>query len=256
MPIDSVSSAQAVALQRLEQLAQGAVRPALRLEVAGGLGNRHQAAQRAAAASAATARRQRRRPRAGASAALARLAADVDLQADLQRRQRRRPLRAQPLGELQPVDRVHPVEVLGDDAASCCSAAGRSGATRSAPRRSASASDLLQRFLHVVLAEAALARRNGPRAPRRGRRSCSREQRDAFHGAPGAGASACNALVHTGASLSAIIAIIVATAARAATPVAAPEAPLPDDPWTSPNCWRSRSRTRRPTCTSRPACRR
>ena len=131
MPIDSVSSGRPSALQRLEQLAQGPVRPALRLEVArparespSGRAGAAAAAPRPRGAVAATSR--------GARPLFDRLAADVDLQADVERRQRRRPLRAQPLGELEPVDRVHPVEVARRRRASCCSAAARSGATRSA----------------------------------------------------------------------------------------------------------------------------
>ena len=56
MPIDSVSSARPSACSDVEQLAQRAVRPALRLEVVGRLGNRHQAAQ-------AQPRQRRHRPR-------------------------------------------------------------------------------------------------------------------------------------------------------------------------------------------------
>src|SRR5436309_376794 len=58
----------------------------------------------------------RERPRLrGRDAALARRAAHVDLQAQLQVRQHRRPLFRQTLRGAQPVDRVHPVEALGDD---------------------------------------------------------------------------------------------------------------------------------------------
>ena len=48
------------------------------------------------------------------AAGLARLAADVHLQADVQRREAGRALRREAFGDLQAVHRVHPVEVLGD----------------------------------------------------------------------------------------------------------------------------------------------
>ena len=41
-------------------------------------------------------------------------AVNIDLQADLKRREARRPLLAQALGDLEPVDRLHPVKMLGD----------------------------------------------------------------------------------------------------------------------------------------------
>ena len=64
-------------------------------------------------------------------AALRRLAADVDLHADVERRQRRPAARADSRSrDLHPVDALHPVETSPRPAAPCCSAAGRSGATR------------------------------------------------------------------------------------------------------------------------------
>ena len=126
----------------------------------------------------------------------------------------------------------------------------------SAARRSASASILASAFLHVVLAEAALA--GGVRlAHRVGAEGLAhREQRDALHGASGGRHSACNARVHTGRAC--LRSLRLALRLRAAPRLLPPrsEHALPEEPWTSPNCWRSRSRTRPPTCTCRPACRR
>ena len=47
-------------------------------------------------------------------AALARLGAEVHLQANVQRRGVEGPLRREPLGDARPIDRVHPGKVLGD----------------------------------------------------------------------------------------------------------------------------------------------
>ena len=49
----------------------------------------------------------------GFHAALAGLAADVQLQADIERRRVERALRREPLGDLEAVDGVHPGEILG-----------------------------------------------------------------------------------------------------------------------------------------------
>ena len=58
--------------------------------------------------------------------------------------------------------------------------------------------DLLDRLLHIVLAEAALAggMRGGNRFDAEG--LAHGEQRDALHGASGGHTSACNARVHLG----------------------------------------------------------
>ena len=109
----------------------------------------------------------------GQHAALAGLAADIDLQAQLQRRQPRRPLLGQALRDLQPVHRVHPVEGLGHRPASCCSAAARSGAIRCP-----GADRPARRSCPAPPARSSRRRRAGrrraPRARRRRRRSCSR----------------------------------------------------------------------------------
>ena len=148
---------------RVAASAQRAELRALPRDVGRRLGDAHEAAQpqprqrgdRRASASAS----------AGAHAALGRLAADVDL--------RRRPssggssggrARGEPLGRSSARSTLsHPVEALGGDAPSCCSAAGRSGATRRRRGR-ASASILASAFLDVVLAERALPEPRGPRA--------------------------------------------------------------------------------------------
>ena len=59
----------------------------------------------------------------------------------------------------------------------------------------------------------------------------------------------------TWASLSAIIALWPRQGAPAVPLAGSIRHSLHEEPWTSPNCWRSRSRTRPPTCTCRPACR-
>ena len=83
-----------------------------------------------------------------------------------------------------------------------------------------------------------------------------RQQRDALHGASGGRAGAGDARVH-------LLELVCdhrhnapRVSRRRRVAPARSRHPLPEDPWTSPNCWRSRSRTRPPTCTCRPACRR
>ena len=114
MPIDSVSSCEALLADRLEQAAQRAMRHPLRLEAVGGLRDRHQPAQ--AEPRQLRDRGGERRRVGRRHAALSRLAADVDLNAHLQRRQVRRPLLGEALGDLQPIDRMDPVEMLGGEA--------------------------------------------------------------------------------------------------------------------------------------------
>jgi hypothetical protein len=86
---------------------------------------------------------------------LAGLAADVDLQADVQRGQLRRALVRQALCDLQPVHRVHPVEGLGHYA--------RLVALQRADEvpgdvtaQVGQLGHFVERFLHVVLAELVL----------------------------------------------------------------------------------------------------
>ena len=256
MPIDSVSSASPSAAQRSNSARSARMRPPLRLEAAAPAPG-SPSGRAGAGAAAPRPRARARATSAGATPLLRRLAADVDLQAHLRAaRSAGRPLRAQPLGDLQAIDRVDPVEVLGDDAASCCSAAGRSGATRAARAGRRSAAIFSTRFLHVVLAEAALA--GGVRlAHRVGAEGLAHgEQRDAFHGASGGRHKRLQCASCTWASLSAIIAIHAPRSRAGARLAARSRHHFRDEPWTLPNCWRSRSRTRPPTCTCRPACRR
>ena len=170
MPIDSVSTASPRRGSRVEAIAQRAELRALPRGVGGRLGDAHDAAQPQPRQRRDRAReRQRLRRR---DAALRRLAADVDLDADVERRQRRRGRAADSARrDLRPVDGLHPVEALRRRASPCCSAAGRSGATR-CPARSASALDLGDRLLHVVLAERALPERARRARPPRPETSC------------------------------------------------------------------------------------
>ncbi len=198
MPIDSVSSARPSPRELIEEKAQGPERAAAALP------SSPSATPSGIAIRPRRPRPRQRRDRVGdgtelgrCEAALRRLAADVDLQAHRERRQAGRPLRAQPLGDLQAIDRVDPVEGRCDDP--------RLVALQRAdqvplwtwlePRQRR---DLLRRFLHVVLAEEALARgvRLGDRLDAEG--LAHREQRDALHGASGGRTSACNARVHLG----------------------------------------------------------
>src|SRR5665213_2325677 len=114
--------------------------------------------------------------------------------------------------------------------------------------------DLVERFLHVVLAETTLA--GGECLAQRGGvlALAHDKQRDALHGAPGAGTSACNAFVHAGEVVCDHCVTVAPQERR--DPCRREPAPLPEDPWTSLNCWRFPSRTRPPTCTFPQACRR
>ena len=256
MPIDSVSSARPSRAQLVEQRAQRAMRRALR--------RRSPSAGSGIAISPRSAQpRQRARPRApaparrrGATPLLLASPLDVDLQAHLQRRQlppaaarpgARRSSAGRPSAPSRNARRRRRVLLL-------CS--GPMQMPLEPARRSASAAIFSTAFLHVVLAEARAGRPRAPRAPRRRRRSCdTASKRDAF----ARGARAPHRRVRCArapcASLSAIIVTNASTYLRCD---AAPrhERQLPEDSWTSPNCWRSRSRTRPPTCTCRPACRR
>lgn len=70
------------------------------------------------------------------------LAADVNLQADLQRRQPLGALRRQPLGGLQPVDRMHPAQLPGHRAGLVRLQRSDQGCHSRSARRSASAAIL------------------------------------------------------------------------------------------------------------------
>lgn len=161
--------------QLLEERMQRAMRRAFRFGVGFGFGNRHQAAQPQRGQRGDRARepgRIRRR-----DAALRRLAADVHLHADVQRRQVRGALLGQALRDLQPVDRMHPVEALGDGARLV-----RLQRADEMPlelgAQVGERADLVDRFLHVVLAECALAGRVCGAHRVGGKRLRHREQRD------------------------------------------------------------------------------
>ena len=91
----------------------------------------------------------------GCDAGLRRLVAELDLDADGERRQRVRPLRGEPLGDPQPVERVHPVKerrrlarLVGLQRADEVAAEGTAGERP----------EMRARFLQVVLAEVGKAR--------------------------------------------------------------------------------------------------
>ena len=97
MPIDKVVKRQALRLQRIQQFTQHPVRCALRLKRLRRGRNGHQPAQAHPLGRQRRHRGGQRRQLLRRDAAFARLAADVDLQAQLQRRQMRRPLIGQAL---------------------------------------------------------------------------------------------------------------------------------------------------------------
>jgi hypothetical protein len=148
-------------------------------EVALRLGNRHQPAH---VQPRQRGHRLRQHGRLiGNDATLAELAADVDLQTHLQGRQ---PIGAQcrqPLGDLQSIDRVHPVEAFGDDP-------GLVALQRSDQVPLDLAAQIGQRFhlfegfLHVVLAERALPGRVRVAHRLWAESLCHSQQRDALHG--------------------------------------------------------------------------
>ena len=104
-------------------------------------------------------RRQRRR----FDAALAGFVGEAHLQQHLQRRRVVRPLRAEPRGDAFAVDGVHPREAFGDLARLVRLQLADEMPAR--VRQVGQLVDLGRAFLHVVLAEIALARLVGARAP-------------------------------------------------------------------------------------------
>jgi hypothetical protein len=127
-------------------------RRALGGRVVARLGDGHQAAQ-LQTGQAATARH-RASCFIGRATAFARFAGDVNLEADLQGRQDRRALRGQAFGNLQTVDRMHPVEAFGDRARLVALQRADEMPFQLAAGKSRT---LVDAFLHVVLAEGALA---------------------------------------------------------------------------------------------------
>ena len=111
MPSDSVSSSMPAARIVSKSAGRAQEHRALRLEIRRRFGNRHQPAQPQTWQRRDSPRQRQRL--FGRHARLVGAAVHVHLQAHLQRRQCGRPLLGQPLGDLQPVDAVHPVEVLG-----------------------------------------------------------------------------------------------------------------------------------------------
>ena len=131
----------------------------------------------------------------GPQAALAGLAADVHLQADLQGRQFGRALRREPLGDLQTLDAVHPVEG-SRDLARLVGLQRADQVPLDARAQIGQRPHLGERLLHVVLAEGALP--GVVRLAQRGRVEglADGEQRDTFHGPIDGGAGACNTPAH------------------------------------------------------------
>ena len=255
MPIDSVSSARPSRAQRVEQLAQRAVRPRAAPSRSRRPARGSPSGRAAAGAAARRPRARRRRPRAGATPLL--LASPLTLTC------RQTCSGARPAGRcalsrsaiFRRSTRVHPVEVLGDDARLV--ALQRADQVPFEPRRAGRRARRSSRRLPARSSRRSGAgRRRAPRAIAVGAEGLAHgEQRDALHGASGGRTSACNARVHLG-ELVCDHCVLAPRSAPALRLAGALRHPLPEEPWTSPNCWRSRSRTRRPTCTCRPACRR
>ena len=254
MPIDSVSSASpsprsALAAARAGRGAVGAGgrrrRPAR---------DRHQAAQAQPRQRGDGVRQRRHLGRR--DAALARLAADVDLQAA--------PDSGGSCAGRCALSRSAIFSRSTEWTQSKCSATSARLVALQRPdqvplepaRRSASAAILSSAFLHVVLAEARWP--GGERFAHRRRRPkvlLTASNVTLCTGRPAAAQARAMRVVHLWQACLRSLRHSPQMARRRAS-AAPPVRPLPEDPWTSPNCWRFRSRTRPPTCTCRPACRR
>jgi hypothetical protein len=186
----------------------------------------------------------------GRHAGLGRPAVDVDLQAHLQRRQFGRPLLRQALRDLQPVDRVRPMEMrrhqprlVALDRAYAMPLQRQAGQQR----------HLLHRFLDVVLAEGILARGLRRAHGFRGHGLGHGKQRDFVHVPSRGCAGCCYPFSH---------ALEVAGNRRHNGPghpwrtQRPAEAMIKRDLWILPSCCHSASRTKLRTFTCRPACRR
>ena len=184
---------QALALQPSQQFAQSRVREALRGHIDRRRRHGHQTAQ-------PHPRQGGHRARHGqhlidGQAALAGLTADVDLQAQLKRRQAGRALLAQALGDLQAIDGVDPVKGCGHGTG-LVALQRPDQVPLEALAQIGQRGDLVERFLHVVLTEASLPRiEGGPHGLGR-ERFAHRQQRDAFHGPVGERTGRSDALPH------------------------------------------------------------
>jgi hypothetical protein len=181
-----------------------------------------------------------------------RLAAHVDLHARLERREGRRALLRQTLGDLQPVDRVDPVEALRDRARLVA-----------LDRRDEMPDEgevpqplhLCQGFLHLVFAEVALS--GGVRRAEAlgGKRLADGHENYVTGVAPGRRARRCDAGLY---GLQALFDCVHNAPDYAGAPKGWP-LKLPHRTksiWTFPNSSPSSSRTKPPTCTCPPGSRR
>ena len=181
MPIDSVSTASPASRQRRKQSASARNCERACAGVRGRLGDAHDAPQ-PQPGQRGDHRRQRQRL-VRSHAGLGRFPADVDLDADRQRRPVRGTRRGERAGDLLAVHRLHPVEALGGELRLVALQG-----TDQVPfdvREAGQRFDLRDRLLHVILAEAALSGRPGRRDRRRGESLADREQRDRRRIAPG-----------------------------------------------------------------------
>ncbi len=160
MPIESVSIVKPPARSALGQHAQPGKGGALQRRVGLRFRNRHQAAQRQV--------RQRRdlarqlRQFGGRGAALGGLAADVHLQADVQRSHLGRTLFGQALGDFQALHGMHPGEAGGDRARLVAlDRADEMPFDRRIRLRARHGGDLFDAFLQIVFTEGALPRSHG-----------------------------------------------------------------------------------------------
>jgi len=174
--------------QGFRQLAQATERRALRGEIVAGFRNRHQAAQTQSGQGGDGLAQGQGFVRA--AAAFAGFARDIDLNADLQRRQPGRALSRQALGDLQPVDGMHPGEMFGDDPGLVAlQGADEMPFEIAVAMAVKSGNNLGCAFLCVTFAKGALpGGRGGEHAIDRPGLA-HRQQPDAFRGPPGAPAS-------------------------------------------------------------------
>ena len=156
MPIDSVSSAMPSSRRASASTRSCAKAARWRARIGLRLGDRHQAAQLQAWQLCHKARQLRQFGRADAT--LASFTTDVNLKTNIQRRAAGRPLLGQALRNLEPLDRMHPVEtgrnrpclvaLYGPNEMPVDFAARQSGRN---------GGDFIERFLQIVLAKRGLA---------------------------------------------------------------------------------------------------
>ncbi len=151
MPIDSVSTGEPGGPGRVEHCRNVRNCERCRATSARRLGDPHQPAQ--PQAGKPRHRLRQRHGRVRRDAALGRLPADVDLNADVERRHGGGPRARQPFGDRHPVDRLHPGEALGRRLRLV--ALQRPDQVPLKPRQVGRRVHLRRRLLHVVLAEGA-----------------------------------------------------------------------------------------------------